>query len=573
MFDFPNSPTLGQTYTPSGGPTYVWNNTAWVVLSPGSSYSTTIFTATAGQTTFSTTYVVGAIYVYRNGVLLAPADFTATNGTSVVLANACTAGDTVEVINLAQVPYVNCVQKTGDTMTGNLNFSGNGLRITGDFSNATVANRLMVQTTTANSATSFNVIPSGTQTSSNIRAVNNSDPTNAAFTATAITFTESQFVSGIYGAGTYLPMTFYTGGSERVRIDTSGNVGIGLTSLSSSYASSASLNILNTGNINWPNSSGTWNTTTAGAAITYYNNNQLYFDAKDSNGQINFRVNGANTRMSIGNSGDITGYANLFLAGQSTGEQYMRIGSGRTGNGYSYIDLQGDATYSNGMRLIRTNSGANAMSSIEHRGTGPLQMVTQEAAPILFYTSGGNERARITPAGELLIGTTTALPGYGNSATGSEFFADGTACHSKTGNITMTVGNNTSSNQLIWFGYQGSNTGQVVLNGTTGVLFQSASDYRLKENIVPLSGALARVSALKPSKFNFKSDPTRVVDGFIAHEVQEIVPDAVSGEKDGKEMQGVDYGRLTPLLTAAIQELKAKLDAAEARIAKLEGAA
>lgn len=119
-FDFPSSPTTGQTYSVTGGPTYIYNGTAWVVLTPGNQFNRTVFTATAGQTTFTMNYVVGAIDVYRNGVKLAPADFTATNGTSIVLLNAATVGDTIEVISYPMITYSDAVKRTGDTMTGAL---------------------------------------------------------------------------------------------------------------------------------------------------------------------------------------------------------------------------------------------------------------------------------------------------------------------------------------------------------------------------------------------------------------------------------------------------------------------
>lgn len=125
-FDFPSSPTTGQTYSISGGPTYVYNGTAWQVLTPGNQFNRTVFTATAGQTTFSMSYVVGAVDVYRNGVKLAPADFTATNGTSIVLANGCTVGDTVEVISYPMITYSDAVKRTGDTITGDMNFEKSG---------------------------------------------------------------------------------------------------------------------------------------------------------------------------------------------------------------------------------------------------------------------------------------------------------------------------------------------------------------------------------------------------------------------------------------------------------------
>lgn len=141
------------------------------------------------------------------------------------------------------------------------------------------------------------------------------------------------------------------------------------------------------------------------------------------------------TNVGIGTSSPseklvIGGGGNLLLAGASTGDQSIRVGSGRSGNGYSYIDLQGDTTYSNGLRLIRTNGGANSASNIEHRGTGALQLVTQEAAPILFYTSA-SERMRIESSGNVGIGTSSpgsklTVAGTIESTTGGVKYPDAT---------------------------------------------------------------------------------------------------------------------------------------------------
>ena len=123
---------------------------------------------------------------------------------------------------------------------------------------------------------------------------------------------------------------------------------------------------------------------------------------------------------------------------------------------------------------------------------------------------------------------------------------------------------------------------------STAVSYTSISDYRLKENVIPITGAVARVKLLKPSQFNFITDAAKTVDGFIAHEAQEVVPEAVTGTKDAMrdeeyevtpatdteaavmgtrsvpDLQGIDQAKLVPLLTATIQELIARIEALEA---------
>ena len=117
--------------------------------------------------------------------------------------------------------------------------------------------------------------------------------------------------------------------------------------------------------------------------------------------------------------------------------------------------------------------------------------------------------------------------------------------------------------------------------------FDTSSDYRLKENVVTLSDAITRLKTLSPKRFNFKSDPSITMDGFLAHEVT-AVPEAIEGEKDGvitqamldagtlegtvgdPIYQGIDQSKLVPLLTAALQEEVAKREALEVRIAAIE---
>ena len=141
---------------------------------------------------------------------------------------------------------------------------------------------------------------------------------------------------------------------------------------------------------------------------------------------------------------------------------------------------------------------------------------------------------------------------------------------------------------ILTFNNNGAEAGKVRLTGSTSVAYDTTSDYRLKENVVDLTGARARLDSLNVKRFNFIADPGKTVDGFLAHEAQTVVPEAVSGSKDriatqadvdadeanavGDPIyQGIDQSKLVPLLTAALQEAFAEIDSLKARITALEG--
>ena len=125
--------------------------------------------------------------------------------------------------------------------------------------------------------------------------------------------------------------------------------------------------------------------------------------------------------------------------------------------------------------------------------------------------------------------------------------------------------------------FNGSMIGSISQSGTSGVAYNTSSDYRLKENVVTDWDATSRLKQLKPSRFNFKADKDTTVDGFLAHEVSDIVPEAISGEKDavdkdGKiEPQAIDQSKLVPLLTKSLQEAIARIDTLEAEVKTLKG--
>ena len=123
----------------------------------------------------------------------------------------------------------------------------------------------------------------------------------------------------------------------------------------------------------------------------------------------------------------------------------------------------------------------------------------------------------------------------------------------------------------ITFNNGGSTVGTITTT-TTATAYNTSSDYRLKENITLLTGATDRLKQLPVHRFNFIADPDNTVDGFIAHEAQVVVPEAVTGEKDAVDdegnpvYQGIDQSKLVPLLTAALQEAIGEIESLKARL-------
>jgi hypothetical protein len=187
---------------------------------------------------------------------------------------------------------------------------------------------------------------------------------------------------------------------------------------------------------------------------------------------------------------------------------------------------------------------------------------------IQSYNNGYRNIVICGAGGNLLVGTTSALS---QPARFTLIAPGGNALVTQCANGTAAFQSTNASGTGQYYGAIWSNNGDtfstcgyVSVSGTT-TTYNTTSDYRLKENVIPMTGALAKVAQLKPVTYKWKSDGTDG-EGFIAHELAEVCPQAVSGAKDaikedGSIMpQGVDTSFLVATLTKAIQELKAEVD-------------
>ena len=252
------------------------------------------------------------------------------------------------------------------------------------------------------------------------------------------------------------------------------------------------------------------------------------------------------------------------LVKDASGNVGIGTSSPRAAGGYTSLGLNNATTGS----FIDFSVAGTRQATIT--GTAALfDFQSALTSPITFSTNGAVERMRIDSSGNVLIGTATQL------ATGfvSIKFNDST-----TQGIGLQVTGSVSGADFIVFrNSSGTNIGSITRNTTTNaVLYNTSSDYRLKENVTPLSNALDKVIALKPVSWVWKDCDGAIGEGFIAHEVQEIIPAAVNGVKDAVDEegnikpQGMDASYLVATLTSAIQELKAIVDAQAVRIAALE---
>ncbi len=369
---------------------------------------------------------------------------------------------------------------------------------------------------------------------------------------------------------------FDTGGTERVIIDSTG-LGIGTSSpsdplvVSDSGASSVTARLINTnadGNpanlrlqklsgspadgdyIGMINVSGE---NDASEETIFQSIDFIATDVSDGteDGVIAFRTRGAGSlaeRMRIDSSGNVgIGNTSPRQKLNITGPLVSTGALATLGAAGSYTDGAFNAT-----ALDYYNNGARSWSwgSSSARGTFnwyQLENDGQNQINSMMLDSSGN----------FFLGTTSGTAKF-NMDYSSIF-----------GKVLKYTGSNANPFAVV-FDYGSSTVGSITIT-SSATSYNTSSDYRLKENVNYEFDALSRVAQLKPARFNFIVEKDKTVDGFLAHEVSDIVPEAISGEKDGEQMQGIDQSKLVPLLTKAIQEQQEQIEALQSEINTLKG--
>jgi hypothetical protein len=371
--------------------------------------------------------------------------------------------------------------------------------------------------------------------------------------------------------------------SERMRINSSGDIGIGTTSPQSA------LHIAEGGSGSDGGSVLTLSQTGFGTIVNNDDLGSVHFGGVTSGGvgshacakimvegDGTFGTNDFPTRMGFFTTADggntlsenmrLTN-AGLLQLGTSIGNStyaglfngVSNVGTGaiiqtRNGDGKKHIMFRGDNN---------VEYGSIGLSS--PTGSGALQLQGEDT--IVFNTNTDTERMRISATGKILIGTTSGVRG----AEDLSIQAASDAIAVRTAGAGLIVRKSSFGNGFLCL-FENDSATQVgaITSGGSSTVFNTSSDYRLKENIEPMQNGLERLNQLNPVKFTWK-ETGEESEGFIAHEVDEIFSDCIHGEKDGENMQGMDYGRITPLLVKAIQELHEQVDALQSEIKTLKG--
>ena len=312
----------------------------------------------------------------------------------------------------------------------------------------------------------------------------------------------------------------------------------------------------------------------------------------DTSGVLQLQTNSGTTALTIDTSQNVgigtTSPAQLLEAKKDQAASTRIKVTNKTSSGSATAGLLFENSTSDVAQVQLWDSGSVGVLTayglnMEGTGSGGVNLAANNASGVIRFATGGTtERMRINSSGKLIMasvadGTLGTIQAGITANTGS---TNAIICSSANANGAYPFGaKGESTNQgLIGF-FNSSDTaiGSVSKSGNN-VAYNTSSDYRLKENIIPMTGALNKVAQLKPVTYTWKEDGSSG-QGFIAHELQEVISDAVFGEKDAVDKdgnikpQGIDTSFLVATLTAAIQEQQTIITNLTARITALEGAA
>ena len=268
-------------------------------------------------------------------------------------------------------------------------------------------------------------------------------------------------------------------------------------------------------------------------------------------------------------NGGVTG--GVDVTGTVTAERLtLGTDSGDAFNAASLLRIQGAPDVYGSIKSATTGIAGWTMGDTDDDVTAGI--FYNNASNYLYLLSNNAERLRIDSFGNVLVGTTSTSPHDSSTEEGLALRSDvgGFLAVSRSGSYTAAFNRMSNDGELIQYRQNGVTVGSVSVT-SSGTTYNTASDRRLKTDIKPIADATDKLMAMNPVSHKWKADPEAdAVVGFIAQEMQEIIPEAVSGTPDGEEMMAMDYGRITPVLVAALQDAMKEITALKERVAELE---
>ena len=544
----------------------VYDGANWIAATSAGNVSLILYeyTASAGQTTFSgsddnsatLSYTVDNLQVVMNGIVLDPSDFTATNGTSVVLASGAAANDLVNIYAFKSFTTADMVSKTaGGTFSGavtvpqlnadNLRLDGNTISTTSGDMTLDAVGDVIIDADGAD----IRLKHAGTEWGRFVDSTNN-------FLILNPIADKDIIFNGIDGSSEISALTLDMSDAGKAVFNAGatfgGNVGISEASpaaplhISTGASTTAELRLTS-------NNTGSGSGDRGRIAVHSSRNDGTAYEA----GRIDIdRSSGTEDKAHI-----------LFATNNGSGVQERvrltadgKVGIG-TDNPINTFQVNGDA--------VRFYNSAD---------TDALHLFgfnNSNHADYSMYTASGNNNVKISTSetsffngGDVLIGATSRS----NVERVNISYARATHC-----GMVIDCTDSTAITAAIKFFNTNGDVGSIDMSGSS-TSYTTSSDHRLKQGVEDMTGAIDRVKALAPKRFQFIADADTTVDGFLAHEAQAVVPEAVTGTKDEVDedgnavMQGIDQSKLVPLLTGALREAIAKIETLETKVAALEAA-